>query len=223
MYIRTVSDAFEYFAIWLDKYWLAVVVIFLAWFGVGVWASTENTEGFDPNKLVLDDSFFKTYNIMNKKYGMSTYDAVAPVAIYLPDVDLTVKENQLKIMELTESATLLENSNGPKSEWIVPFLTYLGTQSDICSTAPGTACEYTSTGVDLTDNQIKSKIVSFLAVDEYKVSTTLGANNDAKGLTRIKKRSGQPTSLFPLTTPSKLPAPGFSTIKSTASPNKSTQ
>ncbi|GMH67585.1 hypothetical protein TL16_g04716 [Triparma laevis f. inornata] len=179
MYIRTVSDAFEYFAIWLDKYWLAVVVIFLAWFGVGVWASTENTEGFDPNKLVLDDSFFKTYNIMNKKYGMSTYDAVAPVAIYLPDVDLTVKENQLKIMELTESATLLENSNGPKSEWIVSFLTYLGTQSDICSTAPGTACEYTSTGVDLTDDQIKSKIVSFLAVDEYKVwATDLSLSTD---------------------------------------------
>ncbi|GMI07306.1 hypothetical protein TrVE_jg842 [Triparma verrucosa] len=172
LYIRTVSDAFEYFAIWLDKYWVAVVVIFLAWFGVGIWASTENTEGFDPNKLVLDDSFFKTYNVMNKKYGMSTYDAVAPVGIYLPDVDLISAENQVKVLELTESATNLANSNGPISSWHVSFLSYLGTDTDVCGTAPATPCDYSSTGVNLTDAQIKAKIVSFLAVDEYKVWAT---------------------------------------------------
>ena len=117
---------------------------------------------------------------MNKKYGMSTYDAVAPVGIYLPDVDLISAENQVKVLELTESATNLANSNGPISSWLVSFLSYLGTDTDVCGTAPTTPCDYSSTGVDLTDAQIKAKIVSFLAVDEYKVWATdisLGTDN----------------------------------------------
>ena len=102
------------------------------------------------------------------------------MGIYLPDVDLTSAENQVKVLELTESATSLANSNGPISSWLVSFLSYLGTDTDICSTAPATPCDYSSTGVDLTDAQIKAKIVSFLAVDEYKVWATdlsLGTDN----------------------------------------------
>ena len=158
--VKSVSDFFEWFAIKLSKIWPLVVLAFFGMLSVGIWAATEATEGFDANKLVLDDSHFKSYNTMNKNYDMSHFDSKTPVYIYVKDVDYHLKSTQQSIMKLTDAAVNLQYSNGPPVEWIREYLSYLETQRDVC---PSEDCDFAD-GVTLDEATMKKKVQSFLDV-----------------------------------------------------------
>ncbi|GMI44612.1 hypothetical protein TrCOL_g347 [Triparma columacea] len=165
--VSTVHEFFELYATKISKFAVPILVLFAGMFAVGIWGSTEATEGFDANKLVLDSSHFRSYNTMNKDYKMSTFESMAPVFIYVKDIPYHEAAYQKKVLDLTESATNLEYTSGPSTIWLKDFLTYLATQGDICSGS----CDYSSTGVDVAESVFNTKLAAFLAESDYKKYT----------------------------------------------------
>ena len=173
--VSTVYEFFELYATKVSKFAIPILVCFAGMFAVGIWGSSEATEGFDANKLVLDSSHFRSYNTMNKDYKMSTFESMAPVFIYVKDIPYHEAAYQVKVLDLTETATNLEYSSGPSTVWLKDFLTYLATQGDICSGS----CDYSSTGVDVDESVFNTKLAAFLAESDYmKYSSDLSLNSN---------------------------------------------
>ncbi len=176
--IRTVADALEYLAVLLNKYWLGIIIAFLSYLGVSIHLATQNTEGFDPNTLVLDDSHFRAYNTANKEYGTSTYDVIAPVGIYHKRLDYYKADVQVDILDLNNRAVeALDHTQGEIVCWLDYFLAYLPS-TDLCSTT----CDFSSTGYDFPDEEaFLSYLNTFLSLEDYKsLSLDVALDDDGK-------------------------------------------
>jgi hypothetical protein len=162
------------------RYRWVVFFFFAALFAFGVTGATKNTEGFDANKLVLDDSHFKAYNTMNEDYGLSTYNAKAPVGIYYKGggLELQKAEVQANIMELNTESLDLSHNVGPVYCWLDSFLAWLPSESDTCATGD---CDYSS-GYSFADEAtFLAKLNAFLAVSANSIYSTDIALDETTG------------------------------------------
>ena len=111
---------------------------------------------------------------------MSQYDVISPVGIYHKNLEYWKADVQKEIMAMNDEAILLDQTQGPIISWLDAFLGYAGATAGTCSTAPGTPCDYSSSGYDFADEAaFLTKLDAFQAIDDYKTFNKDLARKDA--------------------------------------------
>jgi hypothetical protein len=107
---------------------LCIVLAFLGLFAMGLYGSTQITQGFDTIDLVPDDSYARAYIENARRLELFSYEQNSPVDVIVKDAPYHLQATQEDILRIqTDFLLETKHNKGPFTSWLSSFLEWTPT------------------------------------------------------------------------------------------------